>query len=142
MASEAGVHDVPGKHVHTVRTPGQATADTENTWSLMRAPCDLTVTKITETFDAAVSGAATDNFAHDYRNEGTGGAGTTSLLAATKTYTSGVDATAQVPVDLSLSTTDGALDVDEGEVISLVRTTPGTGLAEPSALISIEYKPR
>lgn len=142
MPSAKGVHDIPGKHVLRVRTPGQATADTENTWSLFTAPCDLTVTKITETFDAAITGVATDNISHDYRNEGTGGAGTTSLLASAKVYTSGVNATAQVPVDLTLSSTAGALDVTEGQVISLVRTTPGTGLAEPSALIEIHYKPR
>lgn len=142
MPSQKGVDDIPGRHVHRVRTPGQATADTENTWGLFVAPCNLTITRITEMFDAAISGAATDNVSHDYRNEGTDGTGTTSLLAAAKVYTSGVDATAHVPVELTLSGTEGNLDVDEGEVISLVRTTPGTGLAEPGALITIEYKPR
>jgi hypothetical protein len=103
MPSTKGVFDTPGLHEARVRTPGQGTAGTDNTWTLMVAPCDLTVTAISETFDVDVTGAASNYFTHDIRNEGTDGTGTTSLLSATKDYDSGSNATAHVPEALTLS---------------------------------------
>ncbi|MGH3442121.1 MAG: hypothetical protein ACRDUY_08780 [Nitriliruptorales bacterium] len=129
-----------GNHakVARVRVPEEATAATADTWSLLEAEEAITVTKAVWVPDAAVTGAATNNFALGVVNEGLVGTGTTAVTTV-KTYASGTDSTAQVPEDLTLSTTAANLDVAEGEVLSLARTVNGTGLASPSGLVEIHY---
>ncbi len=73
------------------RTIAASAADNE-TWarSIFEAPHDCKITRATWIPDAAVTGAATNNFALAVRNEGTDGTGTTAPTS-TKTYGDGTD---------------------------------------------------
>ena len=121
--------------------PAEGTAGDADTWSLFEAPNDIEITAVSVIFDEDVTGAATNNFAVAVRNEGTDGTGSTAVTD-TKTYDNGVDAVAQVPEDLTLSSTAANLDVDAGEVLSLVRTVNNTGLASPSGVVQVTYRNR
>jgi hypothetical protein len=135
------LHDLPGTHVRTARVPEEATIGDVDTWSLLRADGDITVTEVVWIPDVAVVGAAAHNFALTVRNEEDDGAGVTAVTQV-KTYDNGTDSTAQVPESLALSATAADLDVDEGHVLSLVRSINGNGLASPSGQVEVHYRYR
>lgn len=135
------LQNLSGDLTQVVRIPAEATAGDADTWSLFEAPNDIEITGVAVIFDEDVTGAADNNFALAVRNEGTDGTGSTAVTDTT-TYASGTDATAQVPEDLTVSSTEGAADVDAGEVVSLVRTINGTGLASPAAAVQVTYRNR
>lgn len=121
--------------------PNEATIGTEKAYVLFRAPYNLTVTSVRWVPQAAVTGAATNNFAIAAQNRGAAGTATTAITA-TKTYASGTDAVAFVPETLTLSTTAANLNVDEGHVVALDRSVNGDGLASPEGVVEVEYTER
>jgi hypothetical protein len=135
------IKDIPGKHVARSYVLAQGTAGTADTWPVCRAPGNIVVTAVRWIPAAAVSGAATNNFALALQNKGADGLGTTAVTA-TKTYDNGVDSVAHAAESLTLLGTAADLNVDEGDVLSLVRTVNGTGLASPDGLVEVEYKYR
>lgn len=135
------LQNLSGDITVAVRIPAETTAGDADTWALLEAPNDIEIVGVAVIFDEAVTGAATNNFAVAVQNEGTDGTGTTAVTDTT-TFASGTDATAHVPVDLTLSSTEANLDVDEGEVIALARTVNGTGLASPTGLVQVTYRNR
>lgn len=118
---------------------GMATAATAKKFALLRAHKDLTVTAVRWIPQAAVTGAATDNFALGVINAALDGTGTTAVTTV-KTYASGTNSVALDIEAFTLSATAANLDIDEGEVLALDRTVNGTGLAMPEGIIEVEFE--
>lgn len=135
------ITDTPGDHVRVVRIGAQSTAGSTDAWPIFEADEDLEITKATWIPAAAVTGDDTNNFAFAVQNKGTDGSGSTAVTD-TKTYATSTDSVAHAPEDLTLSTTDGNLDIDAGEVIALVRTVNGTGLASPDGVLQVAFRYR
>jgi len=133
------LQDLQGDHVAAAYVPGQATAGTADSWPVFVAPRACTITGIQWVPAAAVAGAATNNFALAAQNAGQAGAGTTALTT-TKTYASGTDSVANDAEDLTLTATTADLDLASGDVVKLVRTVNGTGLAMPDGLVRVLFK--
>lgn len=127
---------MPGTHIARANIPAETDADLAWAKSIFRAPKGCTVTAVYWIPDAAVSGAATNNFAFAVRDEGTDGSGT-GAVTTTKTYDNGVDSVGNVPEAYTLSTD---VAIAEGAVVSLVRSANGTGLASPSGVVEVHYQ--
>lgn len=133
-----GLVDIPGDHKVSVYILGQATAGTPDSWPIMSAERPITITGVRWVPAAAVTGAATNNFALAAQNAGTAGAGSTAVTS-TKTYANGTNSVANDGEDLTLT---AAVDFATGEVLTLVRTVNGTGLAQPDGLVEVRFKYR
>lgn len=123
----------------TTYVPGQATAGTVDSFPVFVAPQKCLITAAGFVPAAAITGAATNNFALQFINRGAANAGTTGVTSA-KTYDNGVNAAKNVLDALTLSTTTSDLRLAAGDVLDLVRTINGTGLAMPDGLVVISYQ--
>lgn len=132
--------DIQGEH--TIRTwiEGQATAGTADEFTVGIVPFRATVTEVTFTPDAAITGNDTNNFSAQLRNRGAAAAGTTDI--ATLAFASGVDGVAFVPETITLSAAAADLNVAEGDVLTLEKVNAGTGLAMPAGLVTVKIKAR
>lgn len=113
----------------------QSTAGSALTTILLRVPFAATVTAVEYIPVATITGAATNNRAVAVVNKGGNGAGTTTI--ASKTYASGVNATAAVSDTVTLSATPANLVVAAGDVLQWQSTANGTGLADPGGLVRV-----
>jgi hypothetical protein len=95
-----------------------------------------TVTAVTYTPSTVLTGADTNSRTVVLVNKGAAGSGTT--IVATKAYTNGVNAAADVPNAVTLSGTAANLVVAAGDVLVWQSTHVGTGLADPGGLVHIE----
>lgn len=96
-----------------------------------------TVTAVTYTPEAAVTGANTETRTLTLVNKGQAGAGTT--VVGTLAFTSGVNGVAFDEKAFTLSAVAGATTVAVGDVLALVSTHSGTtGLADPGGRVEIE----
>jgi hypothetical protein len=132
------LRELAGDFTERTAFPAQGTANTDESYAVYTADRRLTVTDARIIFNAALTGQATDYVALQVLNRGPAGAGTgevTELLA----FDNGINAAAFIPVTLNLG---ADLDLDEGDVLALVRTTPGTGLATPSGLLELDVRNR
>lgn len=111
------------------------TAATDGTQTIGDAPEDATVTGVTFSFDAAVTGDATNNRTLVVRNAGQDGTGTTTV--ATLAFGAGVNAAAGDEVAATLSGTPANLNVAAGDVLEVVETHGGTGLANPGGVVEV-----
>lgn len=90
---------------------------------------------------AAMSGAATQNRQLDVVNKGSAGAGT--AVAATITFTAGVDGTAGDGKALTVSSTAANVNLAAGDVVSVQALVNGTGLPLPAGgVIVVELQAR
>ena len=105
--------------------------------ALLEAPYAGTVTAVTYTPIANVTGNTTESRTFTLVNKGADGNGTTVI--ATRAMTTGVDATDFNEDALTLSAVEGATTVAEGDVLAWVSTHVGsTGLADPGGLVQID----
>lgn len=132
------LHDIPGEHSIECRIPAVAGGSVDKV-AVGVAPFKCVVTKVEVLHDAAVTGAATNNFKGALINGGAAGAGTTEI--AGKTYDNGVDGAAFNDT-LTLNTTVANLNLAEGERILYEKTENGTGLADPAKLVRVTFKGR
>jgi len=135
------LEDLPGPHFSRAYVPGQATAGTADEWPVFRAPGAVKIRAVRWIPAAAVTGAATNNFALQAINRGTANGGSTGVTQ-TKTYASGTNSAANTPEALTLSATAADLNLASGEVLALARTINGTGLAMPDGQLEVEYEYR
>lgn len=135
------VKDLQSTHVGECYVLGQATAGTVDNWPVFRAPFPCTVEAVYWIPSAAVTGAATNNFALQAINRGAAGAGSTGVTTA-KTYASGTNSAANVAEALALSATAADLNLAAGDVLDFVRTVNGTGLASPDGRVEVHYRAR
>lgn len=134
-----GIKDVPGNHVIRTYVPGQATAGTADTWPLLHANDKLTVTGVRWVPAAAVTGAATNNFALAVQNRGGSGSSTTAVTT-TKTYDNAINSVAHDAEAFTLTSTTADLNLAVGDVLALIRTVNGTGLAMPDGLVEVDVQ--
>lgn len=132
-----GIIDTPDNLWTAANVAGQPTAATTNSWTVWRAPANAVITSARWIPDAAVTGAATNNFALALTNV----TASNAVVATAKTYASGTNSVANTAEALTLSTTTG-VNVASGDVIALTRTVNGTGLASPSGMVEITYRIR
>lgn len=129
------LQQVAGDHVVRRAIPAQATAGTPNTWAAFTAPQNITIVGVKWVPDAAVTGAATNNFALQLKAGATG-------LTQVKTYDNGTNSAAVTAEGLTLTATEADLNVASGAVVHLARTVNGTGLASPSGTLEVTYRLR
>lgn len=89
--------------------------------------------------DETLTGADTNSVSLQFQSRLAAG-GASKNITAVKAYTSGVDIAQFVEDALVLSTTAADLEVDDGELVILDVTMPGTGLALPAGLATLEFE--
>ena len=99
----------------------------------------VTITKAGYVPDTAVTGAATNNMALQFKVKSAAGAAVTTLTAV-KTYANTVDIAQFAEDALVLTTTVAALIIEAGESVTLEKTENGTGLALPAGHATLTYK--
>lgn len=131
MTEKAPRVDVIRDHV-----PGQATAGTDSTIILSEAPYAATVTGVTYSPDAAITGANTNTRRVALINRGAAGAGTT--VVAELQFDSGVNGVAGDEKTITLSATAANLVLVAGDILAWFSDAVGTGLADPGGLVQVE----
>ena len=133
-----GIQDIPNDLVLRFKIDAEATAGSTDTWPLFVADSNIVVTAVRWIPKAAVTGAATNNFAFQVQDTGPAGAGT-GAVSTVKTYASGTNSVALTPEAFTIG---AAPNVASGDVVSLVRTVNGTGLASPAGTVEIQFRYR
>lgn len=121
--------------------PAQATADTEEQFIVGESPGNYTVTQADIIPEAALTAQATNYRTFELTNRGQAGAGTT-VIASLSTDVAGGNWVAGDKKAMTLSATAANLNVAEGDVLEMVETTPGTGLAHPQLQVEVRGTPR
>jgi len=124
-------------HVHTIteNVPGMATAGTDDTIILGRAPFAGTVGGVWYAADAAITGAATNHRRVAVINRGQAGVGAT--IVAELAFDNGINAVAGDEMAITLSGTAANLVLVEGDVLAWFSDAVGTGLADPGGLVRV-----
>jgi len=121
---------------HTLETVARA-ATADATLPVFIAPFAGTVSAISYTAVAAVTGAATDTRTLTLVNKGAAGDGTT--VVGTLALVNAVDLVAFDEKALTLSVVAGATTVAAGDVLAFVSTHGGSsGLADPGGLVTVK----
>lgn len=116
-----------------VEIPASATA--ANASGAVRAPYDGTVTEVTYTPVAAITGANTNTRSISVVNHGQDGSG--SAVAATLQFNSGINGAAFDEKTITLSGTPANLVVAAGDILEAKSTAVGTGLADPGGTLFV-----
>lgn len=114
--------------------PAVATA-TDADVAVYVVPFDCTVTAVTYTPNATITGANTNSRTLNVVNKGATGVGAT--VVASKAFVSGVNATGYDETVITLSGTPANLALTAGDVLSLNSDSIGTGLADPGGLLRV-----
>ncbi len=104
---------------------------------IARAPFAGTVSSVTFTPVAAITGANTNTRRVELINRGQAGAGSTVI--ATLQFDSGVNGVAFDEKTITLSGTPANLAVAAGDVLEWKSTAVGTGLADPGGAVDITF---
>lgn len=118
--------------------PGMATAGTDDTVMIGRVPVTGTVTSVTYTPDAAITGANTNTRGVQLINRGQSGAGTT--VVASLQFDSGVNAVAGDEKTITLSVVANATNVTEGDILAWFSDAVGTGQTDPGGIVTVGIK--
>lgn len=114
---------------------GNTAAGATDSVVIGKAPFDGTVTAVTYTPEAAMTGHASDKRVFTIVNKGADGTGTD--VVATLDMTGGVSAAAFDEKAFTLSGTAANLAVEAGDVLAFVSTHAGSGIADPGGEVSI-----
>lgn len=120
-----------------VPVPAMATAGTDETSFVARAPFTGGVSAVRFTADAAITGVNTNNRFFKLLNKGQDGLGTT--IIASLEMASGVNAVAGDELTIPLSVVANATDVTAGDILAWFSDAQATGLADPGGLLSIDF---
>lgn len=111
-------------------------AGADKSTTIDAAPFAGTVTAVTYTPDAQLTGADTDSRTLALVNKGADGNGTTSV--ASKAFTNGVNANDFDETAITLSGTAANLVVAAGDILAFTSTHVGsTGLADPGGKVRV-----
>lgn len=119
----------------TADVPAVAQA-ADSSVAILEMPYAGTVTAVSYTPIANITGDTTNSRTLTLVNKGLDGNGTT--VVATLAYTTGVNATDFNEDALTLSVVEGATTVAEGAILAWVSTHVASGLADPGGLVQIE----
>ena len=115
--------------------PAQATAGTAQSTVACVTPVSGIVSSVKVTLPAAIVGSDTANRKFALVNKGPAGAGSTEI-ASFITNVAGAPA-AFIPKALALSAVANATRVSAGDVLAVVETTTGAGVASPGGCVEI-----
>lgn len=105
--------------------------------TVVEAPFIGTVTGVTYTPEAAITGNTTDSRTLTLVNKGQAGAGTT--VVGTLAFITAVNGVAFDEKAFTLSAVEGATTVAESDILAFVSThVSATGLADPGGLVQVE----
>jgi len=106
-----------------------ATADTEDEFPAFRAPYAATVTALRYIPETAITGDATNHAVLSAQNKGAAGSGTDEVASFAFDTPTTDDVAALDEKAITLSATAANLNLAAGDIVSIKKTTPGTGLA-------------
>jgi hypothetical protein len=115
---------------------GAVGAASSQTSMLGEAPFNGTITSVTYTPGAAITGANTNTRQQRLVNRGQAGSGTT--VAASLQYDLGVNGVAGDERAITLSGAPANLAVATGDILAFESNAVGTGLADPGGLVQVE----
>lgn len=118
------------------RTYGALGATVERNAAFGEAPYAGTITGVSYTPKANITGANTDLRTLQLMNHGLDGDG--NHLVAQITFQSGVNATDYNETALTLTDTLSHREVTEGDILEFVSSHSGAGLADPGGLLQVE----
>lgn len=104
--------------------------------TLGESPFAGTVTGASFTPEADITGNTTNTRTLTIVNKGADGNGTT--VTATLAFTTGVNATDFDERAFTVSVVAGATTVAEGDILAVVETVAGSGLANPGGRVAVE----
>ncbi len=125
-------NEAPLTEVLQARVPAAA-AGADATSPVAVAPFDGTITAVTYTPDATITGAVTNSRTITVVNE------TQSVTAATLALVNAVNAPADAAKAIPVSGTPANVAVAQGDVIAFVSTHVGTGIADPGGLVEVTF---
>lgn len=105
----------------------------DDSTNIGRAPYAATVTAVTYTPEAAITGAPTDNRTFSLINKGQAGAGTTVVATRIATVTLAADDENTI----TLSVVAGATTLVAGDVLEWASVHNASGVADPGGLVSV-----
>ena len=111
--------------------PAQGTAATTESFEVGEAQQDFTVTEVSILPNAALTADATNNRTFTLQNRGSGGSGTT-VIATLVTDVAGGNWVAHDEKLMTLSGTAANLNVAQNDVLAVIETVGGTGVAHPA----------
>lgn len=123
----------------TTEIPPQPTAGTDESVVAFRAPFDATVTRVSYTPEAAMTGSATARF---LRLRSRGQAGTLGVTIAERELTAGVNPAAYDEFDITLHATVANRDVAAGDILEWFSDAISTGIADPGGRLTVEFTRR
>lgn len=126
----------PTIDVYEFNSPGQATAGTDTTWTLDRIKRAGSITKVTYTPNADITGAANNNRAFTLLNKGQDGNGT--QLLANKTMLSGINMSDFDETSIDINLNPALVKVIEGDILAWFSDANGTGMIDPGGLVRVE----
>lgn len=119
------------------RVNAQSAATAVTGAAVAEAPFKGKVTGASLTADAAITGNNGNKRTLTVVNRGADGAGST--VVATLDFVTGKDAAAGDEVAFALSGTPANVEVEAGDILAVAEAVTGSGLANPGALIQIEF---
>lgn len=125
---------MPAKNYTTRSTP-VATAGNDEVDEVAVCEFKGTVTGVTYTPDATITGAATNNRTVSLVNRAQDGTGTTTV--ASLNFASGTNAARGDETTITLSGTPANLVVASGDVLEWQSTHIGTGITDPGGLVKV-----
>lgn len=125
----------PHIQVMQAMVPGQATAGTDDSWVLFEVPFDATVTAVSYTTDAAITGHASNNRTFSVINTGNAGTGATTIASVTTNTSNNFVAFDEKA--LTLSGTAANLIVASGNIIKFLSDASGDGVADPGGVVQV-----
>lgn len=138
-APETAAPRIGRDNVVATAAPAVATAVTGDQ-VIGEVPYAATITGISYTPEAAITGADTNSRTLTVVNKGAAGAGTTVL--GTLALTAGINAVAFDEKAVTLTATIASRAVAAGDILAVVSTAVGTGLADPGGLVQVELTER
>jgi hypothetical protein len=120
---------------YTATAAAVGTAGNDQNNEVAVAEYNGTVSSVTYTPDATITGAATNNRTFNLVNKGQAGSGTT--VVATLNMASGTNATRGDETAITLSATAANLVVAAGDVLEWQSVHIGTGIVDPGGLVKV-----
>jgi hypothetical protein len=124
----------------TYSVPAQAVAGTDEPTVLGTVAYTATISKVTFTPEANITGVATNNRRFSLINKGQDGNGAVEVAALE--MAAGVNAFDFDELTLTLSVTPANLAANVGDVLAWLSDAQGTGLADPGGTVTVEYGPQ
>lgn len=123
--------------IATLDHAAQGTAGTDETTEVGECQYDATVTEVSFIPSVALTADDTNNRVFTLQNKGSAGSGTTAIATLTTNLASG-NWVANDERVMTLSATPANLNVSKDDVLAIVETHGGSGVAHPSMKFTVK----